>query len=255
MGTVTMATNKSLLVRRDPSRGLRQMLTRFAHLLARDGPLDFLLSFGYYLRLQVACRENYHVMQHHLTDVGACAPPAANMICRLVRHPDDIDRLIRTGYRVGYLDTEYVRNALLNDNVLFCVFVDDEVAHNTWVAIGPRSALDFFTPCVNYQQAGYITDCYTRPQYRGRRIYPYALAEACKWLRDSGFQRACLVVQENNAPSIAAISHAGFEFCGRVRFKRVLFRSQAEVKGTVEGIWRTDRTDTVEPRALAAKGS
>lgn len=66
----------------------------------------------------------------------------------------------------------------------------------------------------------YIYESFTRPEARGRGIYPFALHNICADLWGRGIRRAWIAVETANQPSRRAISKAGFEPAFELSFRR-----------------------------------
>ena len=71
----------------------------------------------------------------------------------------------------------------------------------------------------------YVYESFTRPETRGRGIYPLALFSICAELAEQRVARVWVGVETDNTPSIRAISKAGFgegfEFSFHRAFGRV----------------------------------
>lgn len=74
----------------------------------------------------------------------------------------------------------------------------------------------------------YVYESFTRPETRGRGIYPFALLSICAELERRQVPRAWVGVEADNAPSIRAITKAGFEDAFEITFHRRLGRVQID---------------------------
>jgi RimJ/RimL family protein N-acetyltransferase len=64
--------------------------------------------------------------------------------------------------------------------------------------------------------------CLTRPEFRGRGLYPAALTTIQQYLRQRGYKRCFICVKEGNEPSIRGIEKAGFQRVGSTRVRKAL---------------------------------
>lgn len=104
----------------------------------------------------------------------------------------------------------------------FLVKAGDDLLHATWVTDQPtwtREIKRFFVPPPG---SVYIYESFTRPEARGRGVYPFALVELCDRMDAEGTDRLWVGVEEGNAPSRKAIAKAHFTERFRVRFARKL---------------------------------
>ena len=111
-----------------------------------------------------------------------------------------------------------------------CYLVESRgrILHASWVTSGSAwtAELDaFVTPP---EGDAYIYESFTRPETRGRGIYPFALHNICADLGQSSVPRAWIAVEATNAPSVRAISKAGFELAFELRFRRERGKVQVE---------------------------
>ncbi len=208
---------------------------RVRHLIDREGLASFLLSAPYYFRLKIRTSHLYRVFAR--STEGAVIPEMpAGTECRIVRDIEELDRLIASPFHISYLNTRYVREALRREVVLVCLFTNGTIAHTTWVATGASAALDPFAENVDYRYSAYICDCYTRPRFRGRGLYPLALRTTATVTGEMGFTNNLLVVQQTNLPSLLAVKHAGYAECGELVLRRA-FGTSRSVLCSLPSLW------------------
>ena len=102
-----------------------------------------------------------------------------------------------------------------------CFLVESgELLHASWVtssAAWTREIAAFIAPppgdC-------YVYESFTAPAARGRGVYPFALAGICSWASGAGLDRVWVAVEGGNAPSLKAITKAGFEPSYSIRYRR-----------------------------------
>lgn len=100
--------------------------------------------------------------------------------------------------------------------------------HASWVTTGSAWTAElsaFISPPVG---DAYIYESFTRPEARGRGIYPFALHNICAVLGEQGIQRAWIALEASNEPSRRAIAKAGFEPAFELRFRRRRRKVQVE---------------------------
>ncbi|MGH8542283.1 MAG: GNAT family N-acetyltransferase [Gammaproteobacteria bacterium] len=59
-----------------------------------------------------------------------------------------------------------------------------------------------------------IKYCLTRPELRGKGLYPAALQQIQRYLKKQGYQRCYICVKDDNTPSIRGIEKSGFQPIG-----------------------------------------
>ena len=103
-----------------------------------------------------------------------------------------------------------------------CFVVEDEsrFLHASWVTTARAWTSEirgFVSPPVG---DAYIYESFTRPETRGRGIYPFALLSICAELGRQRVARAWVGVEGDNTSSIRAITKGGFEHAFELSFHR-----------------------------------
>lgn len=102
----------------------------------------------------------------------------------------------------------------------FFVFGGDELLHASWVTTGAAWTREIAAYIVPPDRDAYVYESFTRPEARGRGVYPFALSEICAWGAGAGVDRVWVAVESGNAPSLKAIRKAGFEPAYEMRYGR-----------------------------------
>lgn len=129
---------------------------------------------------------------------------------------DEIDRRL-TAHRIAYV-----------------VFYGGEIVHENWISfdtpLPSQFGFDSQVPVVGY--------VFTKPQYRGKGICPYALSYLLNDMIDRNISRkAYTIVSPTNSASIRAVEKSGFELIAQLKGLRILGallinKSMIKVTGT-----------------------
>lgn len=111
-----------------------------------------------------------------------------------------------------------------------CFVVDDgsTFLHASWITTSRAWTSEirgYISPPLG---DAYIYESFTRPETRGRGIYPFALFSICADLGQHRIGRAWVGVETDNVPSIRAITKAGFEEAFELSFHRRIGRVQID---------------------------
>lgn len=123
-----------------------------------------------------------------------------------------------------------------------CYVVDDgtRFLHASWVTTSrawTSEIKDYISPPVG---DSYVYESFTRPETRGRGIYPFALFSICAQMAEQGVGRVWVGVEADNAASIRAITKAGFHDAFELSFHRAWGRVHIdEVSGPLAEQGRT----------------
>lgn len=120
------------------------------------------------------------------------------------------------------------RSRLSDETECYLVESRGRLLHASWVTTDSAWTLEldaFVSPPPGH---AYIYESFTRPETRGRGIYPFALRNICADLAGRGIPRAWIAVEATNAPSARAISKAGFDVAFELPFHRRWGKVQVE---------------------------
>ena len=111
-----------------------------------------------------------------------------------------------------------------------CFVVEDGVRflHASWVTTARAWTSEikaFISPPVG---DAYVYESFTRPETRGRGIYPFALTSICAALADQRVARVWVGVEADNVASIRAIGKGGFENAFELGFQRAWGRVRVQ---------------------------
>ena len=103
-----------------------------------------------------------------------------------------------------------------------CFLVDDGtlLVHASWVTTERAWTRELATYLSPPDGDAYIYESFTRPEARGRGIYPYVLRNIVSWTAEHGLRRAWVAVEAHNHPSIRSVTKAGFDEAFRISFTR-----------------------------------
>lgn len=131
--------------------------------------------------------------------------------------PDDAAEYARS---IGTDAEATFRRRLTATTDCFLVHGGGELLHASWVTRGAAWTREIDAYLVPPDGDAYVYESFTRPQARGRGVYPFALAGICAWASEAGVRKVWVAVEEGNAPSLKAIHKAGFEDSYRIRYGR-----------------------------------
>jgi ribosomal protein S18 acetylase RimI-like enzyme len=130
------------------------------------------------------------------------------------RDADDYARWIGT-------DSPRTFSARLSpDTRCYLVRHGERVVHATWVTTTASWLRELRRYFRVPEGDAYVYESFTRADARGMGVYPFALTEICAALDAEGAQRVWVGVEHSNAPSLRAITKAGFEPSFEVHYAR-----------------------------------
>jgi ribosomal protein S18 acetylase RimI-like enzyme len=116
--------------------------------------------------------------------------------------------------------------ARLSSPAMSCYLVLDgnSIVHATWCTTGAawtREIRRYFCPPPG---DAYVYESFTRPEVRGRGVYPFALSSIAADLERAGVPRVWVAVEADNHASLRAVGKGGFSPVDEIGFRRRLGR-------------------------------
>jgi len=102
----------------------------------------------------------------------------------------------------------------------FVVVSDGMFVHATWLTAEGAWTRELRAMLRPPAGDAYVYESFTRPEMRGRGVYPFALNEIAGWASDHVLRKVWVAVEGDNASSLRAVSKAGFRPAGEVRYRR-----------------------------------
>lgn len=106
----------------------------------------------------------------------------------------------------------------------YLVLDGDSIVHATWCTTGAawtREIGRYFCPP---RGDAYVYESFTRPEVRGRGVYPFALGSIAADLDRAGVSRVWVAVEADNQASLRAVAKGGFSPVDEIDFRRRLGR-------------------------------
>jgi RimJ/RimL family protein N-acetyltransferase len=137
--------------------------------------------------------------------------------------------------KIGTDSSATFRRRLSPTTHCFLVEHGDDLLHASWVTTGAAWTREIRAYILPPPGDAYVYESFTAPEARGRGVYPFALAGICSWAVDEGVGRVWVAVESGNAPSLKAITKAGFERSYEMRYGRRLGRLTLEAGSPAGG--------------------
>lgn len=115
------------------------------------------------------------------------------------------------GADIGAYRPETFRRRLTGLNRCYLAIEHGRILHSSWCATGPTWTEELGTFLAPPPGDAYVYESFTRPDARGRGIYPLVLRAISGDLHEQGHPRMWIGVEATNEASIRAIRKAGFE--------------------------------------------
>jgi Acetyltransferase (GNAT) family len=148
-------------------------------------------------------------------------PPAANELEFRAAEPGDGERY---ALDIGTESPSTFRARLSGSTRCYLVIVEQRFVHSSWVttrAAWTREIRRFLRPP---EGDAYVYESFTRPEMRGKGMYPFALGSICAALARDGIKKIWVAVEEHNKASQSSIAKAGFAPAFNLPYERKLGR-------------------------------
>ena len=130
----------------------------------------------------------------------------------------DLEDLISKGYTTGeFCRLTDLTEKFFRSQILFGIFYKKKLIHISFLII--ENKIEFHPPMkLNFDKDVYVHWSITDPVCRGRGFYSYNLQKMTEFSSDIGKEKLKMAVGKDNARSLKAAKHAGFEIYGEGRY-------------------------------------
>ena len=125
---------------------------------------------------------------------------------------------------IGTDSSESFRERLSPSTRCFLVLQGELIVHSSWVTTSSAWTREIRGYMVPPPGGAYVYESFTRPEVRGRGVYPLALRAICDWAGGEQIEQVWVAVEADNPASIRAVTKAGFEEAFRFSLRRRLGR-------------------------------
>ena len=102
----------------------------------------------------------------------------------------------------------------------YLVETGGQIAHASWMTTSGAWTTELGSLVTPPAGSAYVYESFTDPALRGRGIYPFALSCICAELSSQGITEVWIGVEATNAPSVRAITKAGFKPAFSLDFRK-----------------------------------
>jgi hypothetical protein len=181
--------------------------------------------FSYIGRFLTFDLRSVYIYENDLNTITGKRLETDNVSLRIVKNPEEFDRLISEGCRISYWSLAELKDKSTRGAIAFCVFVGQDLGHVTWVATGEasESVVDPFPVKVDWEKEAFSGASRTPVGYRRMGLFTFAYSMIFSFLRDSGFVRVKFTIRKNNTISNHTLSGFGSVVIGEGWYFRFLF--------------------------------
>jgi hypothetical protein len=94
------------------------------------------------------------------------------------------------------------------------------IVHSSWVTTAAAWTREIRGYMIPPTGDAYVYESFTRPEVRGRGVYPFALRSISSWGAVAGVSRVWVAVEADNPASLKAVAKGGFEPAFRFSYRR-----------------------------------
>mgnify|MGYP000623783846 CR=1 FL=1 len=144
-----------------------------------------------------------------MADAPPCGAAAAPVEFR-INAPEAVQMVTLRGqeYETGKRALAAIPRQLGEGEIFVSGWVGNEMVYYGWIQFRARQ-LSHMTNFPIPQGMAFIYRCFTRADFRGKRIYPAAIDFMCGWLADQGYSHALIDHHDGNTASQMGILRAG----------------------------------------------
>lgn len=158
----------------------------------------------------------YHLYENTLNG-SALVRKVDNVTLKLIITQEKLEQLLLEGFTFPsyHMSIQQCKQRLDRGAILFCAFIDKELAHGSWVATSKKACPDFHPFPMDCEHTAYIGGTMTIPKYRRKGINVYIHSEIFRYLKEQGFSRAMLAIDKGNIAAENSQNKLGSSVWGR----------------------------------------
>jgi len=197
------------------------MIQKVISHIQRDGLISFIKQLFKFVKNEIFLYQNYYIFQKTFDELKELKIKVKDFNLRVVSTEEELHNLLKEGFNISSpFSAEDFEKKISQGQILFCVFVGKDLAHNSWVVTSNN--IKIHPPLnINYQKEAFIHYCITAPEYRGIGLYPYTLSKIFEFLKRKNLSKAKLTILKDNTPSIKGATKVGCEVCGEGTFLKL----------------------------------
>ncbi|NQT31013.1 MAG: hypothetical protein HQ588_01640 [Deltaproteobacteria bacterium] len=194
-------------------RYIAEHLNRARYIYRSEGAISLLKRLFSYLFSYIFSYEEYYVLHHFVGELNEAEfPPEDNdLTFKLItsnKMADDWAKRTGFDFRDQVL---HARQRLDAGAVAFCVFIQNQLAHNGWVGLNQKSknSIDPQPFRVNFSEhQGCVGGAETAPKFRNKGIMAYNWVHINNYMKEQGITMLTSIVATDNIAVYKA--HTGF---------------------------------------------
>jgi len=198
-------------------------------ILQTEGVLALLKSGLRFLAEGLFQHETYYLYQQPTEHVlvlreAEVMPKIPDFTFKIVATNEEADELEASGLEFRYR-ARNTRERLDKGAVLFCLFVEQELANISWLAMTQAAMNSLNEPPVKVDfsnSEAYRGGIWTNPKYRRMRFSQYSLLKKLEYLHERGIRTSRVVISKRNVTSQEGQMAFGPVKYGEGRYLRVL---------------------------------
>ena len=152
-----------------------------------------------------------------LSRTAGGAPPERQGLQLRRATPEDAGLYARD---IGTDSATTFERRLTDSTMCFLVVAENRLAHASWVTTSAAWTREIRRYVRPPRGSAYVYESFTRADVRGRGVYPFALQGIVVDLAGDGIDEVWVAVEADNAPSLRAITKAGFEVGFQLAYRR-----------------------------------
>ncbi len=203
---------ETVLTRKAARSGAYFLFGSAKNILKEEGLAPLIKKVVFLFLSSIFNRQTFYIYESKLDGVEF-TPKIKEFTLKIISTPEQIDALASEGldFNLAPDNVKSLKGMLGEGGVLFCFFVNKELAHTDWIAMNERVNLDPFPLKVDWQNEACIGPTDTKPKYRGLGITPYVYCKMFQFLKEKGRSRAKFTTAKSNIAAQKAQAKIGTE--------------------------------------------
>lgn len=201
-------------------------------ILREEGLASFIKTVVLFLRSSFSFAYRTYYIYENTLGGSQFEPKIQDVTLKIVSTPQQLNELVASGFTFPSWDVDALKEKASRGAISFCVFVEQNLAHITWIALseGAKNCVDPFPLKIDWQNEAWSGSSRTGQNYQGMGLFSYAYTEIFRFLKERGLSKDRFTIEKNNVVSNHTMVKFGSQIIAHGRYLKLLWWTSWKVK-------------------------
>jgi hypothetical protein len=195
------------------------LFRRGRDILQEEGIVPFIQAALMFLKGFFSFSYNTYYIYENDLNGPRFMPKVQNVSLEILYTAQGFDELVNNGFTFSSWDIDDLKNKTRRGAIAFCVFVNRNLAHRTYVGLSEeaRNGAAPFPLAIDWRNETWSGFSRTHPNYQRMGLFLYVYSEIFAFLRERGISKDKFTIEKNNIASNSALLKMDSKIIGEGR--------------------------------------